>query len=1339
MRITVRLGADDDGDARSGACGVDVEVPDGARLGDLRAHLAAVSGDDRWTSAATRPHVGPHALGDDHLCGHPPLLPGAELRPTRGREDAVRVALGADRHVAVVGGPGCGDVRAVTGRTVLGGGVEVRVRRRRAWAAGRRSVVGAWVRAGDRRRVVDARDGRLLLRRGRARPRRLGGRWTRWRTGDQVVVDDATYELRRHPGSATSRRRTPDRPSPSTGPTAVSWLAPAAAAAAFAVATGHPWMLLLGLAGPAVALGPLLVARRRRAQSDRAARAAAAEPADVATRTVLALDRALGGAATPPPATTVTRPAPPVPEEAHDDPLGLGDVRAAAVIGPRGLAVAVAAGLAAVALGPGSRRPLVVRCDPDAGDWAWCRWLADDASGALPARSAGGALVLVDGARAARHPELARWWHAAGPADALVMVVPSCADVPAWCAATLTVPSGGIGGRGADHGAREATLQRALGLPRTVPLRPVTPAWADRQARRIAALRVLPTPPGTGSAIPAGTLEPPRAVRLGDLPGVPRPDAGAVVRSWARAAGGLRTVLGAGPGGAPVEVDLVRDGPHVLVAGTTGAGKSALLQTLVLGLALRYPPDRLAVAVIDFKGGAGLGACVGLPHVVGQVTDLDGGLTTRAVDGLRAELRRREALLASAGVDDLDRLWASPGTPPPPPRLLVVVDELRALADDLPDALAALLRLAAQGRSLGIHLVLATQRPGGAVGPDLRANLTLRIALRVTDPAESRDVVDVPDAAFIDPAVPGRAVLRRGPGPVEEFQVARAVTGAPGPVVRPAAPWPGSAWTPEPPVRTGGPDGDLRRWVDAAAGAASAIPAPHAPWLPPLPRHVGLDGLDPCPLAHPPRSTCLPVALADLPEEASQATAAWHADGGHLLVLGGPGSGRSTTLRTLAVAALDRGWHVHALGLPAQLLDDLRSDAGLGTVAGHDEALVLAALVGTLDRPDASAARRLLLVDDLPRVVATLARVARGAAVERFAALLRDARSRGVAVAATATPTSVGHVWAAAFPERLVLPSADGADDVLAGVPAGVGRGRRDPGRAVHVPATDDVARLCQVATTARRPAGTRTRPRPSGGPPRLRPVPGYVPGRPPRGARRDPSRPPRGDRTRVVVGRGGDDAGDVHLDLSRSVLVVGPGGSGRSTAVATIAAGLLDAGRPLAAVGRDPLPPTVDGAGVRLRSSFDPAELGRLLDAAARLLGGGEAIDLVVDDLDVLEQVRPVEHERLADLVLAHRLGAVGAAGVLVASARTVRAAGAFREPLAGLRSGRQGIVLSPHEPGSAEVFGTPLDWVLDPDGGRAPGRGAVQRGREVLAVQVADVPRQTLLRRRAAGPSSP
>src|SRR5690606_31738287 len=208
-------------------------------------------------------------------------------------------------------------------------------------------------------------------------------------------------------------------------------------------------------------------------------------------------------------------------------------------------------------------------------------------------------------------------------------------------------------------------------------------------------------------------------------------------------------------------------------AGTTGSGKSELLRTLVVSLALHHPPDRLTFLLVDYKGGAAFRGISELPHVVGLVTDLGPAEARRALVSLRAEVRRRERVVASAGVTDMVDV---PG-PDASPALLVAVDEFATLAAELPDLRDGLLDVAQRGRSLGVHLLLATQRAGGVVTDAIRANLSLRLALRVADEEDSRDVIDGVDAAHLPAEHPGRAVLRLGPGRRSTLQVA-STTGA---------------------------------------------------------------------------------------------------------------------------------------------------------------------------------------------------------------------------------------------------------------------------------------------------------------------------------------------------------------------------------------------------------------------------------------------------------------------------------------------------------------------------------------------------------------------------------
>ncbi|MDP9072082.1 MAG: FtsK/SpoIIIE domain-containing protein [Actinomycetota bacterium] len=267
----------------------------------------------------------------------------------------------------------------------------------------------------------------------------------------------------------------------------------------------------------------------------------------------------------------------------------------------------------------------------------------------------------------------------------------------------------------------------------------------------------------------------PRVVPLLDALQLPMPSGQAVAGRWAtRRPYGLEATIGIGPDG-PFTIDLVQQGPHALVAGTSGAGKSELLQTLVLALAVQYPPERLNFLFIDYKGGAASADFESLPHNVGSVTNLDERLSLRALVSLRAELRRRMELLEGRAKDLAGLLQVAPGDAPP--SLVIVVDEFATLVKEIPDFVTGMVDIAQRGRSLGIHLVLATQRPTGTVNENILANTNLRIALRVLEPADSVAVIGAKDAAHIPVPLRGRAFARTGPGALSAFQCAWA--GAP--------------------------------------------------------------------------------------------------------------------------------------------------------------------------------------------------------------------------------------------------------------------------------------------------------------------------------------------------------------------------------------------------------------------------------------------------------------------------------------------------------------------------------------------------------------------------------
>lgn len=436
----------------------------------------------------------------------------------------------------------------------------------------------------------------------------------------------------------------------------------------------------------------------------------------------------------------------------------------------------------------------------------------------------------------------------------------------------------------------------------------VPPEWSEAIGRGLAVFRD-PEVTGVGGSIPS-------SVRLVDLLGLDRLHPPAVLDAWSRSRRSTSAVVGVGSDG-PVSLDLRVDGPHGLVAGTTGAGKSEFLQTLVAALAVANRHDALNFLLVDYKGGSAFRDCALLPHTVGVVTDLDGHLTERALTSLSAELRRREEILARAGAKDIDDYTAMKEPVGPLPRLLIVIDEFAGLVAELPAFVSGLVGIAQRGRSLGIHLLLATQRPSGVVSPEIRANTNLRVALRVTSPVESVDIIDAPDAAWITTATPGRAYLRTGHSALTAFQAAR-VGGVATPVVTEAGPEVAAAdagWK-----RAGLPpllvressneaidpaDTDLARLTEVLiqAADASGVPRQRQPWLAPLPGFLRLSEVAaaefPIPGAVPPA----PFGLVDLPGEQRQAPAVFDpAEARHLVVGGGPGTGRSTFLRTLAVS-----------------------------------------------------------------------------------------------------------------------------------------------------------------------------------------------------------------------------------------------------------------------------------------------------------------------------------------------------------------------------------------------------------------------------------------------------
>ncbi|GAA0388109.1 type VII secretion protein EssC [Paenibacillus motobuensis] len=231
---------------------------------------------------------------------------------------------------------------------------------------------------------------------------------------------------------------------------------------------------------------------------------------------------------------------------------------------------------------------------------------------------------------------------------------------------------------------------------------------------------------------------------------------------------GMSVPIGAKAGGTLFHLDMheTGHGPHGLVAGTTGSGKSELLQSIIISLAINYHPHDVVFVLIDYKGGGMADVFQGMPHLVGTITNLGGNQTTRALLSIKSELMRRQRLFSEFGVNNIDKyqkLYYSRnagGHMPAIPHLIMIADEFAELKQDQPDFMKELVSAARVGRSLGVHLILATQKPAGVVDDQIWSNSKFKICLKVQDERDSRDVIKRPDAAMIKE--PGRAFIQVG-------------------------------------------------------------------------------------------------------------------------------------------------------------------------------------------------------------------------------------------------------------------------------------------------------------------------------------------------------------------------------------------------------------------------------------------------------------------------------------------------------------------------------------------------------------------------------------------------
>ena len=234
----------------------------------------------------------------------------------------------------------------------------------------------------------------------------------------------------------------------------------------------------------------------------------------------------------------------------------------------------------------------------------------------------------------------------------------------------------------------------------------------------------------------------------------------------------MKAMIGAKAGGVPCYLDVHEKyhGPHGLIAGTTGSGKSETLQTYMLSLALNFSPDDIGYFIIDYKGGGMAGLFDGLPHLIGAISNLSGSQVRRAMVSIKSENRRRQRLFSENNVNNINlytKLYKSGEAKIPVPHMFIIVDEFAELKREEPEFMKELISVAQVGRSLGVHLILATQKPSGTVDDNIWSNSKFRLCLRVQDRQDSNDMLHKPDAAYITQA--GRSYLQVGNDEVYEL------------------------------------------------------------------------------------------------------------------------------------------------------------------------------------------------------------------------------------------------------------------------------------------------------------------------------------------------------------------------------------------------------------------------------------------------------------------------------------------------------------------------------------------------------------------------------------------
>ncbi len=931
-------------------------------------------------------------------------------------------------------------------------------------------------------------------------------------------------------------------------------------------------------------------------------------------------------------------------------------------------------------------------------------------------------VVVLDGARRLRALPGVVSVLLGGPAVGVYLI---CVDsdertLPEECTAVV------VGGDGLPTTLRQ---QRAATIE-DIRVDEVIDEWFPATARRLAPVRDVSDSHGDAAL--------PSAARLLEVLDMEDPSPAAISARWAASPRGTRAVVGYSMDG-PFVLDLVEHGPHGLVAGTTGSGKSEFLQTVVASLAVANRPDAMNFVLVDYKGGAAFKDCVDLPHTVGMVTDLDTHLVERALTSLGAELTHREHLLAAVGAKDLedyvDYATRRP-VPEPIPRLLILIDEFASMARELPDFVSGLVNIAQRGRSLGIHLILATQRPNGVVSAEIRANTNLRIALRVTDAAESADVIDAREAASIPASTPGRAYARLGHSSLIPFQTGRvggrrqrhnAADAVPAPFLHPVGWLDLGRPVPQRPRGAAVTDEatDLSVLVSAIRQTNDmlGLPAQRRPWLPALPP-VSVVDLPAAPVRDERGEPSFAWGVQDLPAMQRQTPLTIDLSTfSHLHIVGAPRSGRSQALRTIATAAACAAsvadLHLYGLdcgngallpmtrfphcGAVAQRTDVERAGRLLERL--HEEVQRRQRVLGQGGFADVTEQRAatgeserlphiLLLVDRWEGFMGTLSEHDNGSLTERVHVLLREGASAGVHLIVTGDHSLLSGRMASLCEEKLVLRLADRSDATMAGLNPRRIPEQLPPGRGYRANSAAEV----QVSLVAADPSGPAQVATMHSLAARLTEREAYVPReRRPATIAVMPTELTFEQAWETVdapepgwalIGVGGDELATVGTNLLAgppTFLIAGPSRSGRSTALSVMAESLLRSGVELVvgAPMRTPLLDLVGRPGVRgAVTGESPTE-----EAFSALLDGGDGpVALLVDDAEVWRDLACRDYLRQLIRTASETRRAVVIAGEVSAVAM------GFSGWQVEVKKNRRGALLSPPALSAGDLVGVRL-----------------------------------------------